>query len=121
MAVLGQLVIMHLNQTFDGLLDGLHLQQRHLVVLGEKLEALHRSDVLEGFDDLVFHGRRRDVGEVQSRRRRENVRIVLAARLLEAMQSRIAEIFRQAGIRLTLLGHLHLRVFRSCDTNLFAP
>ena len=121
MAVFGQLVVMHLDEAFDGLLDGLHLEQRHLVVFGEKLEAFDLADVLEGFDDLFLGGGWRNVAQVQRRRGREDVGVVLAAGLLEAVQRRVAKVLRQPGVRLALLRHLHLRVFRRRHSNLFAP
>ena len=112
---------MHLDESFDRLLDRLHLDQGHLVIFGKELEALDAADVLEGFDDLVFGGGGRDVGEVQRRRRRENVGVILAAGLLEAVQRRVAKVFGEAGVRLTLLRHLHLGVLGRGHADLLAP
>ena len=121
MAVFRQLIIMHLNEAFDRLLDRLHLQQRHLVIFGEKLKSFDGANVFEGFHDGIFCRGWRDIGQVQRRRGREDVGVVLASRLLEAMQSRVAEVLGQTGIRLSLLWHLHLGVFGCGDSNLFAP
>lgn len=87
MARLTQLVVVKLDQGRDGVVDGHELHQRHLPVLGEELEALHvEPRVDEGLLQVGLLHRGRDVGEMEGRGRRIDVRVVLGSGLLEAVQ-----------------------------------
>lgn len=57
----------------------------------------------------------RDVGEVQSGRRGEDVGVIFGARFLEAVQGRVAVVFGQALVLMAFTGKLNVHVFGQRD------
>lgn len=65
-----------------------------------------------------LHGQHlRDIGQVQGSRGREDVLEVLGARLLEAVQWRVAVVLGQALVLLALAGQLHVLVLGQGDAH----
>lgn len=88
----------------------------------EELEGLHVESVLdESFAELLLGYGGWNVAEVQCRRWRIDVLVVLAARLLEPVQRILGVIARQSRVRLALLGQLHRLVFARHHADRFGP
>ena len=76
---------MHVDEAVDRLFYRLQADQRHLPVFGEELEAFDGGVFAKGVDEVFFGGVGRNVGQMQRRRRCENIRIIFRSLLLEAM------------------------------------
>ncbi len=120
---LGQLKVVHLHESHDGLVDRSKLDEGHAVVVGEELEVLDgETSAAESLLDGVLLGRRRDVGQVESVRGGVDVLVVLGARALEAVERRVGVVLGQLGrVRLALLRHLDLLVLGRHHADLLAP
>ncbi len=94
------LVVVHLDERQNGVLDAVKLNERHAVVIGKELEL---GNVLAGLGakrclQLLLVHIRRNVGDVQRLRGRVDVVEVLRAGALEAVQRRVGVVLRQARV-----------------------
>lgn len=122
MAGLAELEIVQLDEGNDGLVHIGQLYQGHFSILREKLEGLNvEADVGKGRPQIGLLHRGGNVGQVQRRRRRVDIGIVLAARLLEAVQVAVAIVFGEASVGLAVFWQLHRCVFRRHHANGLAP
>jgi len=87
-------MIVGLDQTVDGLLDVLHLDQGHFRVL-EKFELLDRAVLFENTLNIIFSFTFRDVAKVQNVAGLVDVEVVLRAGLAVAVQGRVQVLFRE--------------------------
>ena len=77
MAGLTQLIVVQFDQCNDCIINCWELNERHLAILGEKLECLNVKALgEEGLLQVLLFHRRRDVGQVQGGGWRVNVWVV---------------------------------------------
>jgi len=88
-----QIVVVHVDERMDGLLQRRHRDVRHFAVVLKKLEENHLAVLPEGRLNFSFGRALGDVGNVQCRRRLEDIRRILGTGLLEPMKRGAGVIF----------------------------
>jgi len=113
--------VVHVDERVDGLFQRRHRDVRHFPIVLEKLEEDNLAVLPKGCLDFAFRRALGNVGDVQRRRRLEDVGGVLGAGLLEPMERRTGVILGQLGsFETIILGALNVFVLGRTDVHRLA-
>ena len=121
MHIISELVVVGGNERQYSLIHRVHLNERHLSILLEELEAAACPVSAKQLPQVLLAHIRWYVGQVKGLRGRENIVKILATGLFESMQRRVGKVLSEARVGLPILRHLHRRMLRGKHADLLGP